>query len=116
MEFFHKVPHINFLAARKLAMGMSLVVLLIAVVSLAIHGLNFGVDFTGGVTVQVSYPQPADLREIRNALSAAGYRDAIVQNFGTPRAVLIRVQPKKGYQARTRVAPCWPRSSDILSK
>jgi protein translocase subunit secF len=85
MEFFHKVPHINFLAARKLAMGMSVVVLIIAIVSLVIHGLNLGVDFTGGVTVQVSYPQPADLRQIRSTLSAVGYKDAIVQNFGTPR-------------------------------
>ncbi len=96
MEFFHKVPHINFLAARKLAMGMSVVVLIIAIVSLVIHGLNLGVDFTGGVTVQVSYPQPADLRQIRNTLSAVGYKDAIVQNFGTPEDVLIRLQPKQG--------------------
>ena len=96
MEFFHKVPHINFLAARKLAMGMSVVVLIIAIVSLVIHGLNLGVDFTGGVTVQVSYPQPADLRQIRSTLSAVGYKDAIVQNFGTPEDVLIRLQPKKG--------------------
>jgi len=92
MEFFHKVPQINFLAARKLAMGMSVVVLIIAVVSLFIHGLNFGVDFTGGVTVQVAYPQPANLRQIRE--------DAIVQNFGTPEEVLIRLQPKKGVSGK----------------
>ncbi|HVC37491.1 MAG TPA: protein translocase subunit SecF [Gammaproteobacteria bacterium] len=96
MEFFHKVPQINFLAARKLAMGMSVVVLVIAVVSLSIHGLNFGVDFTGGVTVQVAYPQPAELRQIRDTLGAVGYKDAIVQNYGTPEEVLIRLQPKQG--------------------
>ncbi|HVA56203.1 MAG TPA: protein translocase subunit SecF [Gammaproteobacteria bacterium] len=96
MEFFHKVPQINFLAARKLAMGMSVAVLVIAVVSLSTHGLNFGVDFTGGVTVQVAYPQPAELRQIRDTLGAAGYKDAIVQNYGTPEEVLIRLQPKQG--------------------
>ncbi|MDE2234585.1 MAG: protein translocase subunit SecF [Gammaproteobacteria bacterium] len=96
MEFFHKVPQINFLAARKLAMGMSVVVLIIAVVSLFINRLNLGVDFTGGVTVQMSYPQPANLRQIRNTLAQAGYKDAIVQNFGTPESVLIRLQAKKG--------------------
>ncbi len=96
MEFFHKVPQINFLAARKLAMGMSVVVLIVAVVSLFINRLNLGVDFTGGVTVQMTYPQAANLREIRNALGQAGYKDAIVQNFGTPESVLIRLQPKKG--------------------
>ncbi len=96
MEFFHKVPNINFLKARKLAMGMSVVVLIIAVVSLFINKLNFGVDFTGGVTVQVAYPQPAELRQIRDTLAAAGYKDAIVQNYGTPEEVLIRLQPKQG--------------------
>ncbi len=96
MEFFHKVPQINFLAARKLAMGMSVVVLIIAVVSLVINRLNFGVDFTGGVTVQVAYPQAADLRQIREILGTAGFNDAIVQNYGTPEEVLIRLQPKRG--------------------
>ena len=100
MEFFHKVPHINFLAVRKLAMGMSVVVLLIAIASLVIHGLNFGVDFTGGVTVQVSYPAPADLQLVRGTLAKAGFPDAIVQNFGTPEEVLIRLQPKRGVSGK----------------
>ncbi|MDE2195623.1 MAG: protein translocase subunit SecF [Gammaproteobacteria bacterium] len=100
MEFFHKVPHINFLAVRKLAMGMSVVVLLIAIASLVIHGLNFGVDFTGGVTVQVSYPAPADLQTVRSTLARAGFPDAIVQNFGTPEEVLIRLQPKRGVSGK----------------
>ncbi|MGB9428939.1 MAG: protein translocase subunit SecF [Gammaproteobacteria bacterium] len=100
MEFFHKVPHINFLRLRKFAIVWSIAVLLVAVVSLSIHGLNFAVDFTGGVTVQVSYPQPANLREIRDTLTAAGFKDAIVQNFGTPEEVLLRLQPKKGVSGK----------------
>ncbi|MGH8399384.1 MAG: protein translocase subunit SecF, partial [Gammaproteobacteria bacterium] len=68
----------------------------IAVVSLSIHGLNFAVDFTGGVTVQVAYPQPANLQAVRGALAAAGYKDVIAQTYGTPEEVLIRLQPKKG--------------------
>lgn len=96
MEFFHKTPNIKFLAVRKLAIAMSLVVLVACVASLVIHGLNLGVDFTGGVTVQVSYPAPANLRQVRTALADAGYTDAIAQNFGTPEEVLIRLQPKKG--------------------
>jgi preprotein translocase subunit SecF len=96
MEFFHKTPTIKFLAVRKLAIGMSLVVLAACVASLSIHGLNLGVDFTGGVTVQVSYPAPANLRQVRDVLADAGYKDAIAQNFGTPQEVLIRLQPKKG--------------------
>ncbi|MGH8292756.1 MAG: protein translocase subunit SecF [Gammaproteobacteria bacterium] len=100
MEFFHKVPHINFLGLRKFTFAYSIIVLIIAVVSLSIHGLNFAVDFTGGVTVQVSYPEPANLQQIRGTLTAAGYKDAIAQSYGTPREVLIRLQPKKGVSGK----------------
>jgi preprotein translocase subunit SecF len=96
MEFFHKVPHINFLGVRKLAMIMSVVVLLGAVASLAVHGLNFGVDFTGGVTVQVAYPKSADLKQVRSDLAASGFENAVAQNYGTPQDVLIRLQTAKG--------------------
>jgi preprotein translocase subunit SecF len=96
MEFFHKVPHINFLGVRKLAMGMSIVVLLAAIASLAVRGLNFGVDFTGGVTVQVAYPASVDLKEVRGALAVGGFENAIAQNYGTPQEVLIRLQAAKG--------------------
>ncbi|HEY3859612.1 MAG TPA: protein translocase subunit SecF [Gammaproteobacteria bacterium] len=94
MEFFHNVPHINFLGVRKFAMGMSIVVLLAAIASLAVRGLNFGVDFTGGVTVQVAYPTSVDLNKVRGALAASGFENAIAQNYGTPQEVLIRLQAK----------------------
>jgi preprotein translocase subunit SecF len=94
MEFFHKVPHIHFLGVRKFAMGMSIVVLLAAIASLAVRGLNFGVDFTGGVTVQVAYPSVVDLKQVRNALAAGGFENAVAQNYGTPQEVLIRLQAK----------------------
>ncbi|HEY4126654.1 MAG TPA: protein translocase subunit SecF [Gammaproteobacteria bacterium] len=94
MEFFHNVPHINFLGVRKAAMGMSVVVLIAAIASLAVRGLNFGVDFTGGVTVQVAYPSSVDLNKVRGALAAGGFENAIAQNYGTPEEVLIRLQAK----------------------
>jgi preprotein translocase subunit SecF len=94
MEFFHNVPRINFLGVRKLAMGMSIVVLLAAITSLAVRGLNFGVDFTGGVTVQVAYPSSVDLKQVRDTLAAGGFENAIAQNYGTPQEVLIRLQVK----------------------
>lgn len=100
MEFFHKVPHINFLGLRKFTFAASITVLVLAVVSLSIHGLNFAVDFTGGVTVQVSYPQTANLQQIRGTLATAGYKDAIAQTYGTPEEVLIRLQPKKGVSGK----------------
>ncbi len=96
MEFFHKVPRINFLGVRKLAMGMSVVVLVAAIASLYVRGLNFGVDFTGGVTVEVSYPGSADLNKVRASLAAGGFANAVAQNYGTPQEVLIRLQAAKG--------------------
>jgi preprotein translocase subunit SecF len=96
MEFFHKVPHINFLGARKPAMIMSIVVLLAAVASLYVRGLNFGVDFTGGVTVQVEYAKSVDLKQVRSDLAAAGFENAVAQNYGTPQDVLIRLQTAQG--------------------
>jgi len=96
MEFFHNVPHIHFLGARKPAMIMSVVVLIAAIISLSVHGLNFGVDFTGGVTVQVAYPKSADLKQVRADLAAGGFENAVAQNYGTPQEVLIRLQQAKG--------------------
>ena len=96
MEFFHNIPHINFLGVRRLAMSMSVVVLVAALASLAVHGLNLGVDFTGGVTVQVAYPQAADLAQVRGALNAGGYGNAVAQAFGTPQEVQIRLKLEQG--------------------
>lgn len=100
MEFFHKVPNLPFLKLKKYTFAASIIVFIIAVVSLSIHGLNFAVDFTGGVTVQVVYPQPANLQAIRGALATAGYQDVIAQTYGTPEEVLIRLQPKKGVSGK----------------
>lgn len=100
MEFFHKVPHIHFMGVRKYTFAASIIVFIIALVSLSIHGLNFAVDFTGGVTVQVAYQKPANLQAVRGALTAAGYKDVIAQSYGTPEEVLIRLQPKKGVSGK----------------
>ena len=63
--------------------------------SLAVKGLNFGIDFTGGTIIEIAYPQAAELGQIRTQLREAGYNDAIVQHFGTSRDVLIRLVPRK---------------------
>ncbi len=85
---------IDFLGKRKLAMIFSGLLLVISMVSLAVNGLKLGIDFTGGTLVEVGYPEPADLKDIRQALAKAGFGDASVQHFGTSRDVLIRLKPK----------------------
>jgi preprotein translocase subunit SecF len=75
---------------------ISLITFLIAVGSLATKGLNFGVDFTGGTVMEVSYEQPPELERIRAAMAKLGFTEASVQNFGTARDVLIRLPVKEG--------------------
>ncbi|WP_417533916.1 protein translocase subunit SecF [Marinobacterium stanieri] len=90
----------NFMGVRKLALAFSLILMLISIGSLAVNGLKFGLDFTGGSLVEIGYEQPADLEQVRSSLQTAGFQDVTVQTFGSPRDVLIRLQadhdPKLG--------------------
>lgn len=94
MEFFKNETHVNFLAARVPAMALSLILIAASVGLIAVKGLNFGLDFTGGVLLEVGYPEPVELDPIRSVLDAQGFPDAVVQHFGDTRDVLIRMQPR----------------------
>ncbi|GAB3100726.1 protein translocase subunit SecF [Aestuariicella hydrocarbonica] len=83
---------INFMGRRKLAAAFSVILLIASVASLAINGLQFGLDFTGGTQIEVGYKQPANLNEVREQLSAAGFEGATVVFFGAETDVLIRLQ------------------------
>jgi preprotein translocase subunit SecF len=95
MEFFKIRRVIPFMRYALMLNVISIVTFLIAVGSLAIKGLNFSIEFTGGTLVEVSYRQPADVQKIREALESAGLK-AEVQNFGSSRDVLIRMPIEKG--------------------
>jgi len=86
---------IDFMGLRKPAMGLSAILLLISIVSLATLKLNVGIDFTGGSVIEVGYQQPVDLQPIRTVLENNGFGDAIVQHFGSAKEVLIRLVPKQ---------------------
>lgn len=93
MQLISRKTTIDFMGRRKPALVGSIALLLIALISLGVRGLNFGIDFTGGTLIEVGYPEAADLDPIRDALTANGFDDAIVQHFGTPRDVLVRLAP-----------------------
>ena len=95
MEFFKIRRVIPFMRYALTLNVISIVTFVIAVGSLAIKGLNFSIEFTGGTLVEVSYRQPADVQKIREALESAGLK-AEVQNFGSSRDVLIRMPIEKG--------------------
>lgn len=94
MEFFKKETHIDFLGLRKIAFVISIVLVLGAIGTIATKSLNFGIDFTGGVLLEVGYPEAAELDPIRKTLASVGYPDATVQHFGVTSDVLIRLQPE----------------------
>ena len=87
---------LDFLGKRNLAFIFSGVMLIASVVSLAMQGLQMGIDFTGGTLVEVGYKQSADLSELRAALADDGFNDVTVQHFGTAKDVLIRLKPQEG--------------------
>ena len=95
----------NFMGKRRAAMVVSLTLALISIVSFAVRGFNFGIDFTGGILVEVQYQQPVELNEVRTALEKGGFTKAVVQYFGTAHDVLIRVPPgKEGHSAQVSTA------------
>lgn len=83
---------INFMGQRKIAAAISIFLIVASIASLAIKGLNFGLDFTGGTLVELHYQQEADIEGIREELKEMGFPSAVVTNFGSDRDVLIRVQ------------------------
>lgn len=86
----------NFMGHRRLAMGVSLAFVILSVVGLFVKGLNLGIDFTGGTIIELSYQEPADVDNIRDALQVSGFYEAVVQNFGSAEDVLIRIAPRDG--------------------
>ena len=100
MKLINKT-NIDFLSLgrRKIALAISALLVVVSLVSLATRGLEFGIDFTGGILLEVGYPQAADLDEIRNNLAASGFTDAQVQKFGSDNDVLVRLPPQEGKDA-----------------
>lgn len=97
--------HLDFMGKRTLALIASAVLLVISIGSLAIQGMQFGLDFTGGTLVELRYQSAPELAQIREQLEQAGYADVTVQNFGTATDILVRLQqgfsPDVGDQVRS---------------
>jgi preprotein translocase subunit SecF len=94
MEFFKIRRVIPFMRYALTFNVISLLTFLLAVSSLAINGLHFSIEFTGGTVMEVAYREPADVQKIRERLEGAGFK-AEVQNFGSSRDVLIRMPIEK---------------------
>lgn len=94
MELF-KIKHdIPFMRYGRITTTISLVTFILAILALSFKGLNFGLDFTGGLQVEVGYNQPANIEAVRKVLEDQKIPDFSVQNFGGVKEVLIRVPMK----------------------
>ena len=96
MEFFKKRTSFRFMPLRSRWYAISGALIIVSLLLVGIRGLNFGIDFTGGVVMELGFPKPADLEQVRSVLAKQGYGDATVQSFGTSRDVLVRLLPEKG--------------------
>jgi preprotein translocase subunit SecF len=96
MEFLHGKSKINFMGKRKLALILSMLLIIASITSLATKSLNFGIDFTGGYLVEVGYPSTVELAPIRAAMENNGFDDAQIQHFGTSKDILVRLAPRDG--------------------
>lgn len=81
----------DFMGFRKLASVISIILVVASIALLGIRGLNFGMDFTGGTSVELEYTQAPQLDQVRSSLAAAGYDEFVVQNFGADTLVLVRL-------------------------
>ncbi|KTC81549.1 protein translocase subunit SecF [Legionella brunensis] len=94
MEFFNPNSKIDFMGARKWTALMSALIFVVSISALLIHGLKWGLDFTGGTQIEVSFPKSVDLELIRENLYKADFKEAQVISYGTSKDVLISIAPR----------------------
>jgi preprotein translocase subunit SecF len=92
---------INFMGIRNIAFAFTMLLTALALFSCFHKGLNYGLDFTGGTLIELTYERPADLAKVREELFGAGYKEAVVQSFGATTDLLVRMpgdDPQLGAQ------------------
>jgi len=91
-----KTPSINFIGRRLIAFALSGFLVLGSLGLFATNGLNLGIDFLGGILLEVQTDGPADIADMRSSLGNLGLGDVALQEFGAPDDVLIRIQRQPG--------------------
>ena len=92
MKFLNRKTNIDFMSRRNMALIFSSILIVASIASLAIRGLNFGLDFTGGTLIEVGYVTAPNTNDVRENLAAAGF-DSIVQTFGAATDLVVRIPP-----------------------
>ncbi len=111
LKFLPDNSDIDFVGARYYAFAVDGLLLLATIISIAVHGFNLGIDFTGGVLMEVKAPHVVEISQMRSEINSLGFADSQLQFFGggecdhpVNSCVLIRVQPKGGQAEERAVA------------
>lgn len=98
MEFFKKQTNIDFLNIKKWTWGLSVLLIVASFAVMAIKGINWGLDFTGGYAIQVQYQHVPDIKTVKAELGKAGFEHADVVTFGSSKDLRITLAPKQDMQ------------------
>ena len=104
MELFPSNSKIDFLGWRKVSIVVSIILMIVSLALITTRGLNYALDFTGGVLVEASYEQPVEIAQVREALEKGGFENALVQTLGGTREVSIRLQASSDAKQLDQVA------------
>ena len=99
MRYFRFVPdqtNIHFMRGRHVAFFISLILIIGSVVAFAVKGLNYGIDFRGGILIEVKTPLGTSVAEMRDSLGTLGLGEVSLQEFGAPDDILIRIERQEG--------------------
>lgn len=94
MELFNPNSTFDFMGSRKWTALLSGLIFILSITGLVVKGLKWGLDFTGGTQIEVTYPQAVNLEDIRARLYQVGFKEAQVVNYGTSKDVLISIAPR----------------------
>jgi len=104
MELFPSNSKIDFLGWRKVSIIVSIILMIVSIGLITTRGLNYALDFTGGVLVEAAYEQPVEIAQVREALEKGGFQNALVQTLGGTREVSIRLQASSDAKQLDQVA------------
>jgi preprotein translocase subunit SecF len=92
VEFFHKKTSFRFMATRKIWYALSAVLMIVSFVSFFAKGLNFAIDFTGGISVEATFTKDTSTESVRSVVEQAGFHEPQVSYLGSTRDIAIGLQ------------------------
>jgi len=97
MELIRPGTRFDFIGKKKFTLWISVAAILLSLGSIFFHsGLRYGVDFAGGILIQIRFSKVTEISEVRSALESIGVKDSMVQNFGGESEFLIRLEKASG--------------------